>query len=144
MKLQLRMATRRVLRRWIDVGKDPFAPVRTVGLTLPDVEAHVKYDGSPVLRLGGAFLAGLAAHESAEPDTLIVRMDFDQRELLLEEAPETYYVTDYYKHLPVVLARLACLDRDALHDLLSVSLRLTLPKAGKRHAKKAKARVLCG
>ena len=124
------MARRGWRRR--DVRNDSFERVRTVGLTFPDVAADVKYDGSPVLRLGGAFLAGLASHESAAPDTVVVRMDFDQRELLLEEAPETYYVTDYYKNLPVVLARLSRLDRDALHDLLSVSRRLTLPKAGKR------------
>jgi hypothetical protein len=29
-----------------------------------------------------------------------------------------------------VLVRLACVDRDALHDLLSVSWRLTAAKAG--------------
>jgi len=53
---------------------DPFEPVRAVGLTLPDVEAATKYDGSPVLKLGGSFLAGLAtirppsrARSSSEP-----------------------------------------------------------------------------
>ena len=36
--------------------------VRAVGLTLPNVEATTKYDGSPVLKLGGCFMAGLATH----------------------------------------------------------------------------------
>jgi hypothetical protein len=110
---------------------DPFATVRTVGLTLPDVEATTKYDGSPVLKLGGSFMAGLATHCSAEPETLVVRVDFEDREQLLQDAPEAYYLTDYYRRHPVVLVRLSRIDHDALHDLLSVSWRLTLPKARK-------------
>jgi len=111
---------------------DAFETVRTVGLALPDVEAATKYDGSPVLRAGGSFMAGLATHRSAEPGTLIVRTSLEDREWLLEDAPETYYLTDYYRPHPVVLVRLSRLDRDALHDLLSVSWRLTLAKGRKR------------
>ena len=111
--------------------KDIFDTVRTVGLTLPDVEATTKYDGSPVLKLGGCFMAGLAMHPSAEPETLVVRVDLEERALLLEDAPETYYLTDYYRNHPVVLVRLSRIERDALRDLLSVSWRLTSPKARK-------------
>jgi hypothetical protein len=113
-------------------SRDPFEIVKTVGLALPDVEATTKYDGSPVLKLGGCFMAGLATHWSAEPDTLVVRVGFDERELLLQDAPETYYVTDYYRRYPIVLVRLSRVDRDALSDLLSVSWRLTAAKARNR------------
>jgi hypothetical protein len=108
---------------------DPFEVVRTTGLALPDVEAGTKYDGSPVLKAGGCFMAGLAMHRSAEPETLVVRMTLEERERLIEDAPETYYVTDYYRPHPVVLVRLSRIDRDALRDLLSVSWRLALAKA---------------
>jgi hypothetical protein len=108
---------------------DRFEIVRTVGLALPDVKAATKYDGSPVLRVGGCFMAGLATHCSAEPDTLVVRANADERQWLIEDAPETYYLTDYYRSYPLVLVRLSRIDRDALRDLLSVSWRLTLPKA---------------
>jgi hypothetical protein len=111
---------------------DVFETVRTVGLTLPDVEATRRYDGSPVLKVGGCFMAGLATHRSAEPETLVVRVGFEERGWLLEDAPETYYLTDYYRSYPVVLVRLSRIDRDALHDLLSVSWRLTLAKTRKR------------
>jgi hypothetical protein len=112
-----------------------FDIVRTVGLGLPGVEAATKYDGSPMLKVGGCFMAGLASHPSAEPGTLVVRYDLEARASLLEEAPENYYVTDYYRPYPVVLVRLSRIDRDALRDLLSVSRRLTLPKArrARRH-----------
>jgi len=109
-----------------------FDRVRTVGLELPGVEAATKYDGSPVLKVGGAFMAGLATHASAEAETLVVRSGFEERELLLEDASDTYYVTDHYRQHPVVLARLSRLDGDALRDLLSVSWRLTIAKGRKR------------
>jgi hypothetical protein len=111
---------------------DPFERVRAVGLALPDVDAAVRYDGSPVLKMGGCFMAGVATHRSAEPDTLVVRMDFEERDCLIADAPDTYYITDYYRNNPVVLVRLSRVDRDALHDLLSVSWRLTSVKAGRR------------
>ena len=45
---------------------DIFRAVRDEGLAMPDVEAATKYDGSPVLKRGGSFMAGLATHSSAE------------------------------------------------------------------------------
>ena len=109
-----------------------FDEVRTAGLALPGVEASIKYDGSPVLKVGGCFMAGLASHPSAEPGSLVVRMEIEERSWLLADAPETYYVTDYYEPYPIVLARLSRLDPPALHDLLTVSYQLTLKKT-RRH-----------
>ena len=74
-------------------------------------------------------MAGLASHRSAEPGTLVVRCAVDERERLLEDAPDTYYVTDYYRPYPVVLVRLSHLNRDALRDLLSVSWHMAVAKA---------------
>ena len=106
---------------------DPFDIVRRVGLTFPDVEATTRA-GAPVLKMGGCFLAGLATHPSAEPGTLVVRYGEDEREWLLEDAPETYYLTDFYGKYPLILARLSRLGPDAVRDLLTVSWRLTLDK----------------
>jgi hypothetical protein len=131
-------------RRPTKRAPDPFETVRTVGLALPHVEATTKYNGSPVLKAAGSFMAGLAMHRSAEPETLVVRVTFEERECLLEDAPETYYVTDYYRRHPVVLVRLSRIDRDALRDVLSVSWRLALAKArqgGRRRRKHLPARV---
>ena len=119
-----------VLRR--PAPTDSFDAVKRVGLTLPGVEATTRYDGSPTLKAGGCFMAGLATHESAEADSLVVRMDLADRDALLEDAPDTYYVTEYYERHPVVLVRLSLLNTDALRDLLSVSRRLTLAKTRKR------------
>ena len=98
---------------------------------LVGVEATTRYDGSPVLKVRDCFMAGLASHHSAEPGTLVVRIGLEEREHLLADAPEIYYVTDYYRSYPVVLARLSRMTPDALRDLLSVSWRLTLAKTPK-------------
>ena len=106
-----------------------FEDVKAVALRLPDVEASIKYDGSTVLKAGGSFMAGIASDESAEADTLVVRCELDDRELLLEDAPGTYYVTDYYAKYPLVLVRMSELTEDAVRDLLSVSRKMALEKS---------------
>lgn len=123
-----------------------FDVVCEVGLALPGVEVKTKYDGSPMLTVGGSFMAGLATHRSAEPETLVVRCDVEDRERLIEDAPASYYLTDYYRSYPLVLVRLSSIDRDALADLLAVSRRLTLPKikrtiADSSHQRPRTARV---
>lgn len=107
------------------IRHDAFERVRTLGLALPGVEGATKYDGSPVLKRDGSFMAGLALHASAEPGTLVVRADLESRDAMIADAPETYYLTDHYRRHPVVLVRLSGIDRDALRDVLSMSWRLT-------------------
>ena len=118
-----------------------FDAVRAVGLRLPDVEAATRYDGSPVLKVGGCFMAGIAMHPSAEPATMVVRVEIEERQWLLEDAPATYYVTDYYEKYPVVLVRLSNIAADALHDVLQMSRRLTIAKAGRRGSSRAPRRL---
>lgn len=89
---------------------DAFDIVKKLGCSLPNVEATTTYDGAPVLKVHGVFRAGLAMHSSAEPDTLVLRAEFEEREGLLEDAPETYDVTDYYRRYPVVLVGMPGID----------------------------------
>ena len=100
-----------------------FDTVRKIGLALPDVEEGTMY-GSPALKVHGRLLACLAIHKSAEPESLAVRTDFDERAALLAEDPETYYLKDHYANHPVVLVRLSRIRVDQLRDLLRSALRL--------------------
>src|SRR5881396_3722446 len=96
--------------------KITFETVREMGLALPDVDEGTVY-GSPALKVRGKMFACLAVHRSAEPDTLVVRIDFDQRQELIAADPNTYYLTDHYVNYPAMLVRLTRVHRDALRDL---------------------------
>ena len=102
--------------------KVTFDMVREIGLALPEVEEGTMY-GSPALKVHGKLLTCLAIHKSAEPQSLAVRIDFDQRAGLLADEPETYYVTDNYVNYPVVLVRLTRIRIDQLRDLLGSAWR---------------------
>jgi hypothetical protein len=98
--------------------RSSFDVVRAIGRTLPDVEETTSW-GSPSLKVRGKMFVCMAVHKSAEPNTLAVRMDFAQRDALIEEDPETYYLKDHYVGYPCVLVRLAKVHPDALRDLVS-------------------------
>jgi hypothetical protein len=106
-----------------------FARVEQIGCSLPNVEAVTRYDGARVLLTRGVFTAGLARHASVEPDTLIVKADVEDRDGYIDEAPDIYYVTDYYRPYPLVLVRLSRIPADALRDLLSLARQHVLAHA---------------
>jgi len=99
-----------------------FERVRTLGLAFPDVEEGTAY-GSPALKVRGRMFACMAVHRSAEPNTLVVRLDVERRDELVADAPRTYYLTPHYEPYPCVLARLGQLTDDALRDLLLMGWR---------------------
>jgi hypothetical protein len=99
-----------------------FDTARGIGLALPDVEEGSAY-GSPALKVRGKMFACLAIHRSAEPDSLSVRIGFDERDALIASDPSTYYLTDHYVNYPVVLVRLTRVHDDALRDLLRMAWR---------------------
>lgn len=103
-------------------AKVTFEAVRKIGLALPGVETGTMY-GSPALKVHGRLLACLAIHKSAEPGSLVVRTDFDERAALLSEQPESYYLTDHYLNHPVVLVRLSKIRVDQMRDLLRSACR---------------------
>jgi hypothetical protein len=112
-------------------AKVTFDMVREIGLALPDVEGSTMH-GAPALKVRGKLLACPAINKSAEPGSLAVRIDFEQRAGLLAEAPETYYLTDHYRKYPVVLVRLSRIGVDQLRDLLGASWRFVTSQGQKK------------
>ena len=88
-----------------------------IGRTLPGVEVTTTW-GAPALKVHGKMFACVAINRSAEPDSMVVRMDTAQRDLLIEEEPATYYLTDHYVDYPCVLVRLSRVSPASLSDLL--------------------------
>ena len=115
---------------------DSFDLVRSLGLAMPDVEQGTAW-GSPALKVRGQMFACMAIHRSAGPDTLVVRIDLDQRDGLIAEQPEIYYLTEHYVNYPCVLVRLGQIRQDALRDLLSMARQFVSKNKPRRSVKRA-------
>jgi hypothetical protein len=108
-----------------------FDTVRVIGLALPGVEESTAY-GSPALKVHGKLLACVPSHRSAEPGSLVVRVDFDDRVELLAADPDIYYVTDHYIGYNAVLVRLSRVHSEALRELLGMAYKFVTRKVAPR------------
>jgi hypothetical protein len=95
-----------------------FQSLRAIALRIPGVVETTMYGGA-ALKLEGQMVACMAMNKAAEPGTLIVRTTYEQRDLMIAEQPDTYYVKPHYQTSPVVLVRLPRVTRDAMKDLLA-------------------------
>ena len=98
-------------------GGVDYATVRELALALPDV-----IDSSTLRGIGfkarGKLLACKAIHRSAEPETLMVRVDMAERERLIAADPAVFYLTPHYLPYASVLVRLKSVSRAALQAVL--------------------------
>jgi hypothetical protein len=66
----------------------------------------------------------------------------EQRDLLIEEDPATYYLTDHYVDYPCVLVRLSRVSAESLRDLISGAHRFISATApAKRRSSPSRRRV---
>jgi len=108
-----------------------FDTVRNIGLALSGVEEGTAY-GFPALKVRGKLLACVPASPSAEPGSIVVRVDFDDRAELLAAAPDVYYITDHYVDYNAVLVRLSRVSPDVLRDLLGMAYKFVTSNVGPR------------
>jgi hypothetical protein len=108
-----------------------FETVREIAREFPDVHETTMW-GSPAIKLGKRLVACMATHKSAEPGSLVVRTDYEQRALFLSDDPETYYLKDHYVNYPVVLVRLARVNASQLRDILAAARQRILADTKKR------------
>jgi hypothetical protein len=94
-----------------------FSQIEAIGRTLPDVEVTTTW-GQPTLKVRGRMFVCIASHKSAEPNTLVVMMGIAERDMLVEEEPDVYYLKEHYVNYPCVLVRLSKVNPDALRDLV--------------------------
>jgi hypothetical protein len=117
-----------------------FSRVEAIGKTLPNVEVTASW-GAPALKVRGAMFVCIASHKSAEPDTLVVRMDIANRDALVEEDPDTYYLKEHYVGYPCVLVRLSRVHAHALRDLVTGAYRYVSDRTAKKGQSRRKAVV---
>jgi hypothetical protein len=100
-----------------------FDDVRKMGLALAGVEESTSY-GTPALKLRKRLLARL----KEDGETLVLRIGIDEREMLMEAAPEAFFITEHYRNYPSVLVRLAKVHPKTLERLLEQAWREAAPK----------------
>jgi hypothetical protein len=128
------------------MGALDFETVRKLGLALPEVADGTAY-GAPALKLRGKLLACVPTNKSAEPGSIMVRIDVEHRAELLLQHPDIYYVTDHYAPYPTVLVRLSKITRAEITALLHDACRFVKPPASRRplsRRKKPKKRTVLG
>ena len=103
-----------------------FETVRRLALTLPGVEESTSY-GTPAFKVKKKLFVRF--HQDGE--SLVVATDFAERELLIAEQPETFYITDHYLKYPWVLVRLATIRSDQISDLLRQAWKRVTPRSAR-------------
>jgi hypothetical protein len=104
------------------------AAVFRMGLTLPGVEESTAY-GAAALKVKGKLMAAVPTNQSAEPGSLMFRMDRRNRAALLAEAPDLYYAPEHYLNYDAVLVRLDGLTPEVARDLLAMAHRFVTRKS---------------
>ncbi len=102
-----------------------------LGRELPGVETSTSF-GAGSLKVNGKMFACTPAHKSAEPDSLLVRVDLDRRAELLAGDPETYYIKPHYEDYPSVLVRLSRVNEEIVRDLLKMAHRFVSEQGKKK------------
>ena len=118
-----------------------FADVGKIVLALEGVTDATAY-GAPCFKLHGRIFTCMAINKQAEPNSLMVRLPIDQRDAMVEEEPDIYYLKPHYEPYPCLLVRLSKVRRDALRDLLTGAWRqMAAEKPARRRASKKRRPV---
>src|SRR6184192_2663943 len=100
-----------------------FDTVRQIAQTLPGAEESTSYR-TPAFKVKGKLFARL--HQDGE--SLVIGVDFEEREEMMSAAPDKFYITDHYLNYPWMLVRMSKVRPDELRDLLIGSWRRAAPK----------------
>lgn len=89
-----------------------FAKAIRASATLPEVARSSSY-GTPSLKLRGKMLMRMK-----DADTVVLACPEEEKQVLLEAAPDIYFETDHYKAWPLILVRLSAISDEELHHRL--------------------------
>ena len=100
--------------------------VREIAGALPGAEESATY-GQPAFKVGGKLFVWMSPDRAAA-DALAVRVDPDEKPLLIETSPDVYFQTPHYHGEPIVLVRMERIDAEELRDRIEDSWLLRAPK----------------
>jgi len=97
--------------------------VRDAALKLPSVSEGTSY-GTPCLRIGKALIARL----KEDGQTLVLKVDLMERDILVETQPDIFFTTDHYRGYPIVLVNLPKAELAQIEILLRRAWFAAAPK----------------
>jgi len=100
-----------------------WAGVCKIALKLPGVAEGTSY-GTPALHVGKRFLARL----KEDGETMAIKIDFADRDVLLEMKPDIFFLTDHYRPYPAVLVRLPRAPAALVAEVLEQAWRFQAPR----------------
>ena len=99
-----------------------FDDVFAMCASLPGIEESTSY-GTRAIKVKGKLIVRL----KEDNESIVLKMSFVVRDILLHEQPDTFYVTDHYKDWPMVLVRLKAAKKKQLAELVESAWRENAP-----------------
>ena len=100
------------------------AQLKKIALSFPGSNDNPSY-GKPAFCIGKKFFT---RWRDEEDSIVLIVESIDERDMLLEADPKTFFITDHYRNYPSVLARAAKLDATTLRGMLERRWRKIAPK----------------
>jgi hypothetical protein len=99
--------------------------MREIALSFPGCEEGMSY-GRPSFLVNRKFFTRLRREDNA---MVLLEVSFDEREMLMEADPQTFFFTPHYKDYPSVLARLEHLHPGSFRNFLERRFRKIAKKS---------------
>ena len=100
------------------------AQLKKIALSFPEAHEKTSY-GNPAFFIAKKFFT----RHRGEDDSIVLIVDsIDERDMMMEAEPKTFFITDHYKDYPSVLARMERVDAKTVEGLLARRWRKIAPK----------------
>jgi len=101
-----------------------WSTVREIALSFPEVEESG--EGRTAFRVRGKLVAWVA--RESDGGGLAVRVDREEKQLILDSNPDVYFTSPHYHGYPGVQIRLEAIDREELFERLEDAWLIQAPK----------------
>jgi hypothetical protein len=99
-----------------------FNRLKRAAAGLPEVEESTWFN-TPSLKVRGKSMCRVK-----DPDTVVVMVSLEEKEMLIEAAPDLYFETDHYRGWPAMLIRIRAISDEELAHRLRQAWLLKAPK----------------